>query len=79
MDRDIELNSLVKIRQMLTAKGYCDTSDVMAFVPCTRYKARKIIKAIRSQVKTEGIENLNNSYVRTSRLIDFLGLGEQDV
>lgn len=70
------VEELVSTRYRLMMRGYLNQSDVMRFVPCGQKRAREIMGQIKSNVATEGIENLDKNVILTSRLIKYLGLTE---
>lgn len=70
------VEELVSTRYRLMMRGYLNQSDVMRFVPYGQKRAREIMKEIKSNVATEGIENLDKNVILTSRLIKYLGLTE---
>lgn len=70
------VEELASTRYRLMMRGYLNQSDVMRFVPCGQKRARVIMEEIKSNVATEGIENLDKNVILTSRLIKYLGLTE---
>ena len=70
------VEELVSTRYRLMMRGYLNQSDVMRFVPCGQKRARDIMKEIKNNVATEGIENLDKNVILASRLIKYLGLTE---
>lgn len=73
------IEELATTRYLLMNKGYLNQSDVMKFIPCGQSKAKKVVAEIRQDIKTQGIENLDNNVILVGRLIKYLGLSEKKI
>lgn len=75
----VSVEDLAIVRYQLLIKGFCNQKEVGEFVPCGYKKSKEIITNIRSQVQTEGYENLDGSSILTKRIVHYLGLTEKQI
>lgn len=72
-ERKLDTSNINCKRLVLIQKGFLNQVDISQFVPCGHNKAGQIYKAIREDVKTEGLENCSN-VILVKRLLDYMGL-----
>ncbi|NCU30356.1 hypothetical protein EOM57_00975 [Candidatus Saccharibacteria bacterium] len=76
--RKLDTSNISTIRLSIVTKGYLDKSDVMAFVPCGKDKARDIFNRIRDDVKGKGLENCRE-VILAKRMLDYMGLSTESI
>lgn len=76
--RRLDTSNISTIRLGIVTKGYLDKSDIMAFVPCGKDKAKVIFNKIRSNVRNDGLENCRE-VILAKRMLDYMGLSNETI
>lgn len=76
--RKLDTSNISTVRLGIIAKGYLDKTDIMAFVPCGKDKAKEIYDKIRESVKKDGLENCRN-VILAKRMLAYMGLSMESI
>lgn len=76
--RKLDTSNIGTVRLRILAKGYLDKSDIMAFVPCGKDKAKVIYDKICKDVKKDGLENCRN-VILAKRMLAYMGLTPESI
>ena len=76
--RKLDTTKLNTTRLALVQKGFLTRGDIQAFVPCGKNKAAQIFNEIRSDVKSEGLENCSK-VILAKRILNYMVLTAEGI
>lgn len=76
--KKLDTSNINTVRLEIIGKGYLSKTDIMAFVPCGKDKAKEIFNIIRSGVKADGLENCRE-VILVKRMLDYMGLSKESI
>lgn len=74
----LDTSNINMTRLSIIQKGYLAQKDIQAFVPCGKNKAAQIFNEIRSDVKSEGLENCSR-VILAKRILSYMGLTAEGI